>query len=396
MLATEAVSETKTSPANKAAGKPAPLMTESLLVFDVALERTGESELGLNIYEKITGQGVYVRGISHGTAASREGSIIPGDKILEINGTDVAQRSQKEVIDLLRNSEGRVQLRIGRQRRFDSYDAKARSPIATLLANIERESMKLEQSYLFQRGDREYDSNINDCFVEIEKKSRHLGIKIAGGVNSHLGNVPVFIAMVDPNSPASKKLKVGDKVLSINGQSTENKSHEEVVWMIKVASPDSILLMKVRRGDDDVAKLIEYLTDVSAAVNRMISTSLNFTATEDPTGVEDESSDDSSSIKSFRSLTKSDVDRRTEIMLDQGNEGLGFSVVGGVGSVHGDLPIFVKSVYGSGAAATEGRLRRGDRIISVNGESLDGCTHEEAVAILKKWKGRVALSVIPT
>lgn len=398
MLATETASKTKISSGDEVAGQPGPVMTESLLVFDVALQRKDSNELGLNIYENISGQGVYVRGISHGTTAFREGSIVPGDKILEINGTDVSQRSQREVTDLLRSAEGRIQLRIGRQRRFDSSDAKTRSPIATLLANIERESMKLEQSYLFQRGDREYDSNINDCFVEIEKKSSHLGIKIAGGANSHLGNVPVFIAMVEPNSPASKKLKIGDKILSINGQSTENKSHEEIVWMIKVASPDSILLMKVRRGEDDVVKLIKYLTDVSAAVNRMISTSLNFAETDESshsTGVEDDSSD-SSSVKSFTSLTKSDVDRRTEIMLDQGNEGLGFSVVGGAGSVHGDLPIFVKSVYGSGAAATEGRLRRGDRIIAVNGESLDGCTHEEAVTILKKWKGRVMLSVIPT
>lgn len=392
----EGLSRDQEYTASKSMQESTIVMTEDLLIFDVTLERKPDQELGLNIYERVQSGGVVVSAIFSRSIAAKEGSIIPGDQIVAVNGVYVTQSSQNEVAELLRAGGNRVHLKIGRPRRIESDQPEQRSPIATLLTNIERESLKLEQSYLFQRGNHEYDSNPSDCFVEIEKKSRQLGIKIAGGMNSHLGNVPIFIAMVEPNSPASKKLKVGDKILSINGQSTENKTHDEVVWMIKVASPDSILLMKVRRGEEDVTKLIEYLTDVSNTVNRMISSSLNMDMSSELSIKDGESSDDSSSVKSFMSLTKSDAARRTEITLDQGTEGLGFSIVGGVGSVHGDLPIFIKSIYGSGAAATEGRLRRGDRIIAVNGESLDGCTHEEAVAVLKKWKGRVVLSVIPT
>uniref|UniRef100_A0A3P9NAQ3 PDZ domain-containing protein n=1 Tax=Poecilia reticulata TaxID=8081 RepID=A0A3P9NAQ3_POERE len=54
------------------------------------------------------------------------------------------------------------------------------------------------------------------------------------------------------------------------------------------------------------------------------------------------------------------------ITLEKGCEGLGFSIVGGFGSPHGDLPIYVKT----GAAAVDGRLKRGDQILAVNGESL--------------------------
>lgn len=42
----------------------------------------------------------------------------------------------------------------------------------------------------------------------------------------------------------------------------------------------------------------------------------------------------------------------------------------------------------------DGRLKRGDQILSVNGESLEGATHEQAVAILKKQRGLVTLSVL--
>ena len=47
-----------------------------------------------------------------------------------------------------------------------------------------------------------------------------------------------------------------------------------------------------------------------------------------------------------------------------------------------------------GAAAVDGRLKRGDQIHSVSGESLEGVTHEQAVAILKKQRGAVTLSVL--
>uniref|UniRef100_A0A3Q0R430 PDZ domain-containing protein n=1 Tax=Amphilophus citrinellus TaxID=61819 RepID=A0A3Q0R430_AMPCI len=70
-------------------------------------------------------------------------------------------------------------------------------------------------------------------------------------------------------------------------------------------------------------------------------------------------------------------------ILKKSSEGLGFSIVGGFGSPHGDLPIYVKT----GAAAVDGRLKRGDQILAVNGESLQGATHEQAVAILKKQRG---------
>ncbi|XP_046567896.1 multiple PDZ domain protein-like [Haliotis rubra] len=82
------------------------------------------------------------------------------------------------------------------------------------------------------------------------------------------------------------------------------------------------------------------------------------------------------------------------LILERGQEGLGFSIVGGHGSPHGDLPIYVKNVFEKGAAAENGVLKRGDQILAVNGKSLDGLTHDEAVNILKNARGKVTLSVL--
>jgi multiple PDZ domain protein len=83
-----------------------------------------------------------------------------------------------------------------------------------------------------------------------------------------------------------------------------------------------------------------------------------------------------------------------EVRLARGPDGLGFSIVGGHGSPHGDLPIYVKTVFDSGAAASSGALRRGDQIIAVDGISLEGLTHQEAVAVLKHTSGPVVTLTI--
>ncbi|PWA32696.1 hypothetical protein CCH79_00012399 [Gambusia affinis] len=80
------------------------------------------------------------------------------------------------------------------------------------------------------------------------------------------------------------------------------------------------------------------------------------------------------------------------ISLERGLSGLGFSIVGGFGSPQGDLPIYVKTIFSKGAAIEDGRLKRGDQIIAVNGHCLEGVTHAEAVEILKKTKETVLCS----
>ena len=82
------------------------------------------------------------------------------------------------------------------------------------------------------------------------------------------------------------------------------------------------------------------------------------------------------------------------VTLKRGADGLGFSIVGGYGSLHGDLPIYVKNVFDTGTAAVDGTLHHGDQILSVNGLSLDGISHDEAVDILKNARGEVTLTVL--
>jgi len=83
-----------------------------------------------------------------------------------------------------------------------------------------------------------------------------------------------------------------------------------------------------------------------------------------------------------------------EVTLRRGPHGFGFAIVGGYGSERGDFPIVIKSVFPSGAAASDGRLRRGDQVLAVNGVSLDRATHEQAVTLLKHAADTVSLLIV--
>ncbi|CAG2235795.1 unnamed protein product [Mytilus edulis] len=74
----------------------------------------------------------------------------------------------------------------------------------------------------------------------------------------------------------------------------------------------------------------------------------------------------------------------TKMHLIKDETGLGIHIAGGKGSRKGDLGIFVAEVTTGGAADRDGRLKRGDELLMINGKSLIGLTHQEAVEVMRQ------------
>ena len=72
----------------------------------------------------------------------------------------------------------------------------------------------------------------NDVVLQLtlmkEKKERW-GISVVGGANSTSGNIYIKEISRDSISECDGQLKVGDRILEVNGENVMNKSHEETV-----------------------------------------------------------------------------------------------------------------------------------------------------------------------
>ncbi|XP_074877376.1 multiple PDZ domain protein isoform X10 [Buteo buteo] len=320
-------------------------------VLNIELQKKPGKGLGLSIVGKRNDTGVFVSDIVKGGIADTDGRLMQGDQILTVNGEDVRNANQEAVAALLKVSEGSGSLS------SFGFPVSGSSAPEVFESGLKKNTTASEIQGLRT--------------VEIKKgPADSLGVSIAGGVGSPLGDVPIFIAMMHPNGVAAQtqKLRVGDRIVSICGTSTEGMTHSQAVSLLKNAS-GTVELQVVAGGEVSV--------------------------------ITGQQQDPPTSSLSFASLTSTSVfqddlgpPQYKTITLDRGPDGLGFSIVGGYGSPHGDLPIYVKTVFAKGAAAEDGRLKRGDQIIAVNGQSLEGVTHEEAVAILKRTKGTVTLTVL--
>ncbi|XP_063177554.1 multiple PDZ domain protein isoform X23 [Chroicocephalus ridibundus] len=359
-------------------------------VLSIELQKKPGKGLGLSIVGKRNDTGVFVSDIVKGGIADTDGRLMQGDQILTVNGEDVRNANQEAVAALLKCSLGTVRLEVGRIKAGPFHSERRTSQSSQVSegsGSLSSFSVPVSGSSapeVFESGLKKNTSKVSLVLsvfstseiqglrtVEIKKgPADSLGVSIAGGVGSPLGDVPIFIAMMHPNGVAAQtqKLRVGDRIVSICGTPTEGMTHSQAVSLLKNAS-GTIELQVVAGGEVSV--------------------------------ITGQQQDPPTSNLSFAGLTSTSIfqddlgpPQYKTITLDRGPDGLGFSIVGGYGSPHGDLPIYVKTVFAKGAAAEDGRLKRGDQIIAVNGQSLEGVTHEEAVAILKRTKGTVTLTVL--
>ena len=105
-------------------------------------------------------------------------------------------------------------------------------------------------------------------------------------------------------------------------------------------------------------------------------------------------------IKLLKLTGDDDKEEILEVELFKGSKGLGFTIAGGIGAQHipGDNGVYITMVTEGGAAAADGQIAVGDRLVAVADTEneyffLENCTHKESVDALKNCKDTVLLLV---
>ncbi|XP_041424003.1 protein scribble homolog isoform X7 [Xenopus laevis] len=217
--------------------------------------------------------------------------------------------------------------------------------------------------------------------LSILRQTGGLGISIAGGIGStpYKGNDEgIFISRVAEEGPAAcAGVRVGDKLLEVNGVDLHNAEHHTAVEALR--SSGSSVSMTVLR-------------------ERMVEPENPITMT--PLRPEDDYNPrERLSVVPYLEENEEEPQRpcqRITSCLARNDKGLGFSIAGGVGSTPyraGETGIFISRIVEGGSAHRDGTLRVGDRVISINEVNMTEARQDQAVALLTSTSPTITLLV---
>ncbi|KAM9469964.1 disks large homolog 3 isoform 2-T2 [Clarias gariepinus] len=358
---------------------------------EIILER-GNSGLGFSIAGGIDNPhipddpGIFITKIIPGGAAAMDGRLGVNDCVLRVNEVDVSEVVHSRAVEALKEAGPVVRLLVRRRQ----------SPPESILE------------------------------VNLLKGPKGLGFSIAGGIgNQHIpGDNSIYITKIIEGGAAQKdgRLQTGDRLLAVNNIILQDVRHEEAVAALKNTS-DMVYLKVAKPGPvhlNDMYAPPDYSSSLAlppafpTMVDNHVShnSSMAYMGAMEPKPVYQPpqvtpsryspvprhmlGEDDFTRAKPIYSVIQkalSDMSPPSnhlcrggtgreprKVLLHKGSTGLGFNIVGG----EDGEGIFVSFILAGGPADLSGELRRGDRILSVNGVNLRNATHEQAAAALKR------------
>ncbi|XP_075115935.1 disks large homolog 3 isoform X2 [Leptodactylus fuscus] len=322
---------------------------------EIVLER-GNSGLGFSIAGGIDNPhvpddpGIFITKIIPGGAAAMDGRLMVTDCVLRVNDVDVTEVVHSKAVEALKEAGPVVRLLVRRRQ----------SPPETIVE------------------------------VNLLKGPKGLGFSIAGGIgNQHIpGDNSIYITKIIEGGAAQKdgRLQIGDRLLAVNNTNLQDVRHEEAVAALKntsdmvylkVAKPGPVHLNEIYAPPDYAST---FTVDNHISHNSTLGGYLSSVESKSPYQPPQVTPSRYSPVPRHM-LGEEDFTREPrKIILHKGSTGLGFNIVGG----EDGEGIFVSFILAGGPADLSGELRRGDRILSVNGVNLRSATHEQAAAALKR------------
>uniref|UniRef100_A0A8C5BLG3 Scribble planar cell polarity protein n=1 Tax=Gadus morhua TaxID=8049 RepID=A0A8C5BLG3_GADMO len=319
-------------------------------------------------------EGIFISRVSEEGPAARAGVKV-GDKLLEVNAVDLQGAEHHTAVEALRSSGAAVSMSILREHMVEPENAITTTPLRPEGDHFPRERRSSGLPFLVEPVPAPPRTRLSACLVRNDKG---LGFSIAGGRGStpyRTADTGIYISRIAEGGAASRDstLRVGDRVLSINGVDMTEARHDQAVALLTGTSPT-------------IALVVERDQTAPGGSPEPSDSPDN----EDPT-------EDGLSPQGNHLNRLEDEYPIEEVILVKSGGPLGLSIVGG--SDHASHPfginepgVFISKVIPEGLACQSG-LRVGDRILEVNTMDMRHATHQEAVRALLANKQEIRLLV---
>ncbi|GCB73523.1 hypothetical protein scyTo_0002603 [Scyliorhinus torazame] len=349
------------------------------------------------------GEPIYIGHIVPLGAADADGRLRSGDELICVDGTAVVGKSHQLVVQLMQQAakQGHVNLTVRRKVVYSAVPKPETevpaSPVSSHHSSNQAVSLTEEK-----RTPQGSQNSLNT----VSSGSGSAGGGGTGGVGGGGGVQPydveirrgenegfgfVIVSSVSrpeagttfgriiEGSPADRcgQLKVGDRILAVNGCSITNKSHSDIVNLIKEAG--NTVTLRIIPGDESSNPSL--LTNAEKIAT--ITTTHN--PQQPPQDGRNNTKPKPDVSYDYKSAQEPEL---YTVELDKGPKGFGFSLRGGR---EYNMDLYVLRLAEDGAAIRNGKMKVGDEILEINGETTKNMKHSRAIELIKNGGRRVCL-----
>lgn len=381
------------------------------------VKRADFEGFGFNLYAGKVKQGQFI-GKVDGNSPAEAAGLKPGDRIIEVNSVNIGNENHKQVVQRIKLRPNETELLVVDDEADEYYTTRGvivnssqsnvtRKSSAAPIPAIRQESASSsetevvpvqQQPVAFTNGSADNRSNSPDEDAPVVRLCHVVKWSDSDGFGFHLladkKRKGQFIGKVDVGSAAEAAgLKLGDRIVEVNGHNVVNESHKEVVQRIKAVPGETRLLVV-----DPTGQL--YYDERGVAISsdmpnvQVIKTPPATQSGSRPTSLKfaPETYNGGPAIPTHTSLKDVSLapePRLCHIIKWRADAGYGFHLLADkkrvghfIGKVDADTP-----------AASAG-LRVSDRIIEVNGHNVTTETHKQIVERIKAVPNETRLLVL--
>ncbi|XP_068869006.1 tyrosine-protein phosphatase non-receptor type 13 isoform X7 [Aphelocoma coerulescens] len=333
-------------------------------------EKTGKLDLG-----------IFIHSVIPGGPADLEGTLKPGHRLISINSTSLEGVSHHAALEILDSAPKDVTLVI-------SQPKEKLSKASSNTAHISNGA----------RGYLRRPSSVQDNEAESssEEHSRSRGHqRPASGSLSGLSGGKRDGSMSSQDSRTESASLSQSQPAGFFGKRPSGRAQQDAQQNSDSQAGGSKVIEKRRSSSDSTrAKnkrpgVVEPLEYSDRGDSDMDEATYSGSQEQQPAKKDSSSSNTANKVNSKKvSTTLLKPGDIFEVELAKKDNGLGISVTvlfdkGGVNTSIRHGGIYVKAIIPKGAAEADGRIEKGDRVLSVNGISLEGATHKQAVETLR-------------
>ncbi|XP_065406766.1 membrane-associated guanylate kinase, WW and PDZ domain-containing protein 1 isoform X35 [Chrysemys picta bellii] len=366
------------------------------------------------------GEPIYIGHIVPVGAADADGRLRSGDELICVDGTPVVGKSHQLVVQLMQQAakQGHVNLTVRRKVVYTVPKAENEVPSPASSHHSSNQPASLTEEKRTPQGSQNSLNTVSSGSgstsgigsgggggsgvvstvvqpydVEIRRgENEGFGFVIVSSVSrpeagtTFAGNacvaMPHKIGRIIEGSPADRcgKLKVGDRILAVNGCSITNKSHSDIVNLIKEAG--NTVTLRIIPGDESSNATL--LTNAE----KIATITTTHTPQQIPQEPRNNTKPKQESQFDFKPPQAAQDQDFYTVELERGAKGFGFSLRGGR---EYNMDLYVLRLAEDGPAERCGKMRIGDEILEINGETTKNMKHARAIELIKNGGRRVRL-----